>query len=623
MPEGTVEVALRDFVRPAGFAAAAKRLESDRLLVLQGDEGIGKATSAIALLDRAATARPLISLAPVLTVGELAGYGFRSGRGYLIQDHTVDYGTGHGAIGLEAVARHLDTKNAFLIITRRASGPGDSLRYTASWQPPPPLELLDAWCQSLGAVVEPGELSERARARFRRSRRPQEIVDFARHLVDAGDDQGRVHELLEASASDQVRLWFDAEPERDLVLFVTALAFSANTSERAFERSLTALAGRFDDLKPASDDAEDLPPSGLNQTRRRRREGFPFVARDLPAEAGPSATSGVAFVSTEHRRAAISELWNRYDGELWDPTRDWLAECVGIGEAQRNLQIAQGLADLGRVDWHELETEYLNPWALGSHHQRATTCYAILIAGNDDACSSRALELVTRWAAKKSGPRTITAIACLSGSLGLRFPEEAVQWLWHLATKAGEHRAAANAGLALLFTEGASAGDRQLLEVPRLLLRAAGEHPVGAPSAKRTAALEVTAQILNVRHKRGRIALTALLVDQPTLRAPLGQLWSASLRSRPHRRRATLSLRDVLLGLDKKPAGNEVIRQLGRHIVNALPPLEAQLLAQELGPLLAAKAVGNQDQTRAILDTLLAAQPSEAEPQAELKEPSP
>lgn len=624
LPDIDIQRTLRFYVRPKTFAAAETILESRGLVLLDGPEGIGKSAGARALL----VPRPIVGLPPALTLDELASYSFRNGTGYLLQDWGADTGRGDSlAFEIEEVSRSLRDAGASLVITTRRPMLPRALRDVAvRWMRPDANSLIEASMPTL----TPSE-RERVDARFAGGGSPRDIVAFADALVAADGKVDEVERVLDEAARDVVAQWFDALPTLDEVLFVAALAFFHGVREMSFERALAALRRAKEALEPpeppaperaapaadredeerskkpaeAEPKAEERRP--FEQTRRVRATQTPLVAlqQDSAGERSSGTERRLVFEAPSFRGQVLEELWSRYGDELWEPVAIWLDDSVADSDEEARLSVSLGIALLAQVTGGHVRNAFLERWAAGTLRERSAAAYTLWWLALSDSSAPFALAIATAWASGRDEHKRVTATLCLCGELGLRFPGEAMRWLWHLAT--GDTSAAIPAQLAIvdLFRASTLADEADTSVLSYLdgrLAKARRER--GVTSASYSRILIVLSNILGCRGENDA-AVATLLVNRPEAANLVGRLWAETLISRPFRGDALVALRRALRNLERVDGTSAVIGVLGTAIVAELPPNEVGLLKRDLLRELTSRGASDDTLAQAIVGDLL------------------
>jgi hypothetical protein len=617
--DSEVNDALRHYLRPDPFTEALERLRTRGVVILCGPNAIGKRAGAFALLSACDVVRPLIGLSPSLTVDELNRHSFHRQHGYVVQDRTHSQDS-KGTIDyeLDELSRTLVRAGASLVITTSAMAASVGRDLMIAWSSPRPLDLVQRCYDDLGVPAASGQLGERIAERFVHCRTPVEIVDFISSLVSNASKADVGLRLLEQTDADVVEKWFNEEHNEEDILLIAALSFLHNVPEPIFERALADL----EDKMQKEDEGDDEPgaqerssPGRLVQKRRIRLRNVSLVT--LGGGAGNRAdTRGerrLVFVSGGHRKYTISELWNRYDHNLWRPISLWLFQLVLEADTDCALEIGLGIALLARVAPEEVERTYLGSWADGQRREREIACYVLWYASLDDTLSPWALEIAIRWARSSSNRARETAIVCLSGELGLRYPGEALRWLWHLSNRSTPQRPTAQRAFAELCISSVTRGDGDISGFRFLAAKLDSAKDKGIRSGKYSLALDIVDKLLIGRASGGEPALSILIAKRSEVVGTIGSLWARALISRTHRGTAIRALRDTLLNLNEIEGGLQSTRALGVAILALLPIHEVSLLERDLYRQLSTGNSGDQLQARSIVSALLTTSESHLE----------
>lgn len=566
---GEVTAVTGHYVRPPGFEATAQWLRDEHVVVLEGPAGAGKRAGAIALL-REVTDGPVVVLSPLVSPRDLAAGGYRPGCGYLVAGHARPAAEVESDSLWRSARDAVRSAGAFLIVTTTPGVPSLEPVRRVAWQRPPLPEVLGA---CLGGVID-DDMVRKAAESGSADYVMTNVAGFARRIAEGADPATAIQDF-DLTPDDRVRAWFDGNPSRQDVLDVTALAFFPGGTERSFESRRGKLAAALESMFPTAEEPHDLGSGRLSQGRVRchSAHGLITVSR---IRTGRGSRRAVLFKAPGYRRRVIAELWTRYPTEFWDAVKSWLDGLVRTGD---DLPIAAGLALLAEVSLDEVEESYLDPWSagqLGEHGRRVAAsvlwmmCFGVSLA-------PEALRIADRWAGSGDEDPRHTAALAFSGELGVRFPAEAADLLWHLVTASVDDESFLTDALARLFvtlvdTDGA---DAVLSELDRAL--------TGATDMwSRTLALKATLAVLSVPGRRDSLAVFAFLRERPDGSALVGRLWAAVARSRVYREIALVALEKALAALPASPAATRDVIALGNAIARALPPVEVATLKQDL-----------------------------------------
>jgi hypothetical protein len=610
-----IATALEHYVKPARFREALNALRKDRVVVLVGPAGIGKAASAVALL-RQVTDGPLAVLSPAITIGELAERDFKSGMGYVVNDWQHDRSTRQVTdFTWRTLRDQVGEAPAHLVITTastRMRGTGESVCHI-DWELPAVPDLLSSY---LGGTPAESLIADIVGA-LPSGTGIGSVVGLARRLLD-GEDPVKALEELGSDAAMPVREWFAEEHSLTEVLEVIALAFATGRSERTFEVMLANLEKTAEDAGYALD-ADSVGRKRKKTTPRllrpvrglRNREGGLIVRETVVVEG--AARSVVKFRADGYRYQVLAEGWHNYDGMFWGVVRRWLdavvVDSVSDGNSDAQMTVAAGLATLARVDMSEVEESYLYRWAGGSlgWPGQLVATYVLWWMCFDDVLAPVALRIATRWATAGDSACRWTAATAFSGELGARYPTEATNRLWHLIVQAKD---ATDTIFALAqFFATLVAGGQNAGQVLSLLDRRLDDLSRGRRDLRQEALIALSAlAVLSIRDSGGGLpSVTLFLHANPDRTSIVARLWAPVLRYRPLRRRALMALIEAVTAFDNAGDSPELdAHELGSALAEVLQPGEHELLATDLVNMQEHRKRKRQDAT-AIMDALLAA----------------
>ncbi|MEU4830099.1 hypothetical protein [Streptosporangium sp. NPDC023615] len=574
LDEKEIERTLRHFVRPAGFDRALATLREQRVAVLTGGEGIGKWTSGIALLAQTMSPEDeIIILSPGRDLEELSTISFKKNRVYFIHDWTGEKPTKSvWRFTFEILSASLAEAGAHMVITRNRMEVHHEIEaFEIGWQPPDPLELLDTY---LG-TDHPALLEPWFREHVTGLRSPRRIVELAEQMLGGVRP---AQEILADLDGTTVAAWFDGKPKRSEVLVVAALAFAYSMPERIFERLMVRLTDVADAIERQGAERETRPiDEDLPQTRRSWNTRHPLI--------GTSTDAGeprVVFCGPHHREHVITQLCLNYGYQVWEPLRAWVRELAQeLPDVQ--VQAAAGLALLARTRPEEVRESFLRPWAGGVAQERLTAANTLSMMCADDTTAVIAFDTAMEWVENAGQPQAMTAALAFAGGLSIRYPGEAVDWLWYLSLRGIRVSNIAQRALRLLF-QTAAERDGEALTGLRLLAKHL-ERDLGAgmdPGLARRA-LEAVLGVLRSDRLEGEQPLMAwLLLFQPSSAEPIGVLWAWTLHNAHHRAEAVRALCRTLHALDDQNGALFAAEALGRVIWRTLPGAVAVLVERAI-----------------------------------------
>lgn len=603
MGEDEIVCALQSFVEPAAFREAAAILESRSIVVLHGRVGTGKRTGALALLRHDAQRRPIIVLSPGLSAEELRCYDYKPGRDYLILDRTggkddatiVAYNFGE-------LAKELAKGDARLVLTTTAPRSEFPDEFIVLWVQPGVNELIDRYIADRDTAARVlGAVGAAA---------PREVAWIAEQLDRMDGAQGTIDRILEHAGLHTVTRWLEGDPPEPDILLVVAVCFSTGLTETECETMLAQLEATIESDQPKTD-GESAPQTSAPIVRQRRRDrlaAIPILVRHMASDSAAANTElSLTFTSPASRRGILEQLWDRYDLALWGPVRSWLDAIIESADDRTTVSVTAGLALLAKAAPQYVLTNYLGPWAERPGNPRRAACYVIWHAAYDGSVSSWALDCALAWARSPYEDTKSTAVLCLAGPIGMRYPAEATRRLWRLSRAQGVLGAEARNAIITLTRNAALADNADLTPLRYIASQLAGSPSSGRNSRFETA-LRVSDVLMATNDTNGQ-PLTAAIAELPDAAPTLGRIWAAALVHRPHRRAALNGLARALAALGESDRGLDAIRALGPPLLNGLSAPEQQLLRRELPPRLASiRAAASNSQ--AIISALLESIPN-------------
>ncbi|MEV8638304.1 hypothetical protein AB0395_42295 [Streptosporangium sp. NPDC051023] len=572
-----VEHALRNFVRPRCFERALTTLRERHVVVLVGDEGIGKWTSGVALLAEAGLSAERITVfSPGLDLDDLLAASFKKGRIYFVHDWIEGkVEPGVRRFGFDTLSTRLARTGAHLVITlNRAETRQGFEAFEIGWEPPDPLEVLQ---ERLGRA-RPAHERAGIPAEVAALRSPRQVVELAEQML--GGTQSP-EEIMADLCGGTVTAWFDGTPKRSEVLTVAALAFAYGMPERVFERLLVRLTAIADEVERQGAERERRSiGENLPQSRRLWNDGNPLVT--LSADAGEPR---VVFRSPHHREQVILQLYRVYGYSVLEPLRQWIRELANdLPEVQ--IQAAAGLALLARKRPEEVRESFLAPWAGGLVRERLTAASTLSMMCADDTTAAVAFTTALSWVENAGQPQAMTAALAFAGGLSIRYPGETVDWLWYLSLRGVRVSNVAQRALTLMFQAAAERDDEALTGLRLLVRHLDRDLSEGMEPQRTRRALQAVLAVLEAdRLEREESLMAWLLLSRPAGAEAIGTLWAWTLHSAYHRSDAVRALCRTLRHLGEQAgatAATEAAEALGLAVWSTLPEAAAVLVRRAI-----------------------------------------
>jgi hypothetical protein len=585
-----VRASLKTYLPPDSHDDALRLLRSNHVIVIAGQQGLGKRTGALKLLDEVA-AQGLVELPPV-ALEALAENAFKAGHGYLAcgyKDMPGDADADADVAWLAIRAKAREAK-AYLVVTvnreltRRAS---DSVRQVV-WQAPDPADFL--------ALHTDPETATRILGRLDDFCTMETLARIAAHR-----DLDSALEELRASSIEPILTWFEKPKPREAILDLAALAFLPGISERLFEQLRAPLTKLLAEHMPMPPDTPQEAETSLVRGRGRQ-----VITDELVVRNKDQGRTVLYFAAPAYHTEILAQLSRWYSTPFWEALREWLSGVVADGTDRLRAAIAYGLCQLALDNLEEVEVSYLEPWSryeLGwAGHETAT--YLLWLMSEEERLAASALATAIRWSSSSFIEQRWTAAVVFSGVLGLRYPFEAVRRLWSIGVQGKDLSEDAILALAMLFAN-LVAQNEKVDPVLRLLeLRLEQFARPGADSRLKSIALEAVLTVFSAGETEGeRPALVPLLVLQPEASPRVAGLLATMLQFRPCRARSMDVLAKVLQSLQgDDERGWKVAYRLCVNLARALPKDEQIRLNKEFTTRLQSRP-----ETASIADILRAA----------------
>jgi hypothetical protein len=569
LSEAEVSAAISDYVPPPGFRRAAERLRRERVLPIEGADGSGRRTGAIALL-REVTDGPIVVLPHAVTARDLERWNFRREYGYAVMDGGERFGEGDPESWWARLSDRVDRAGGYLVVVTTAGLATAGIR----WERPPVTSVLRRYLAGNWPAEQVDRLADALASNLPAGYSLNGVTRLVWQL-NAGRDLAQPLRRPRKQPGHEVRSWFARHHTSREMAKITALAFLAGTSELTFDsqlRRLEKLLAEYEPLRLRE------PGSAMDEYA-----GYRLADQDLMSVERPRTGSVVGFRERGHQQFVISRLRDTCDAWFWDAVHEWINRMV---VEDHRVEVASGLAWLACVDLDEVRTSFLEPWSLGrlGWSGQVTAAHVLWCMCREEATASPALRTAVEWARSGDADQRSTAMIAFGGELGVCFPSEAARLHWQLATEAGGGQDAGCAALGRLFGVLVDQTDRADVLLTMLdrrrerFSRPGGDHRIRIVTA--TAVLAV----LTVQsHRTGRPSIVEFLRGRPDQVELVARLWVGVLRTTATRREGLVALWH---GTNAFPGGGgaaePVGRELGETLAEVLHRYERPLLHSDL-----------------------------------------
>lgn len=440
----------------AGYDEARQRLMTTRVLVLRGEEGSGRRTSALALLSSLVD-DTIFNLGPDHDLESLFSDDRDGQCGYLL-DSVPGSRVGRLTQTLLSSAEHwLDRSGSFLVITVAARSEAqydDVERYLVDHQVPDPHQVLRSHLH-LHCPELPDPLSDwlddpRLTGRVEAATQPSVMVNLAVALAKAAKDDRSlddaidywIHGRARTDAQRLLRGTQEADPELQPTeqlqrcAFLVALAVFNDAPYLPVAAAAELLAQAL----TAAAYPEGTPHRQIFALRRENcLTWLQGTVERLPRgdRWGEQRTEQIRLRNQDLPSALLDELWHEYDA-VRAPVLHWLQDLVIGRNPEIRVRAAQAVGKLATDDFDYVFQEVISDWA-GSQwaSQRYAAAWALEAAVRTGDTEGRVRWWLRYWCRAGSRYRKLTAVTTYGTGIGADRPEEALRSLRHLS-RAGD-----------------------------------------------------------------------------------------------------------------------------------------------------------------------------------------
>jgi hypothetical protein len=425
---------------------AAAILQRERLVILHGPAGVGKATAGVWLMG---FDNEVLRADPSLSARDLADFRQRFPQGgkrrYLVE--TLPPATARQLTGfvMRAAARDLESVDGYLVITVDEHIPlsPELAGYVVDWpdRPDTALALRAHLAYYLGnaeasAVEDRYDLAQLHAGLAGRAVRS--IDEVARAVVSAFRASRPLDVLLGElgfDAAARVARWFAAEERRPedigLLLAVTVLGGCPYSTVARHARHLELLIADASRIRLSK-----LPANPLRTRSQRLRNVMAVLEPGfVETEYGQSPAELVRLENRWLVQAVLSTVWHEYD-LLSGPLLAWLREAGDDPDPGVRLRAAAAAGWLSQYDFAALRQQLFLPWARGSSEAAWAAADALGQAAWFDSTAPLALALLDVWAWQDDDyDLWWTAAVAYGGETGVRHQGVAMDQLLAIAGK--------------------------------------------------------------------------------------------------------------------------------------------------------------------------------------------
>lgn len=583
LDESRLRSFLVHYLPPTPYDDAFTVLAEDHVVGLYGRQGIGKYAGGLHLL-RDVTSSQIVLLPPVITLKELALRPYERGLGYLVVDRQSEGRTAETEFSWLTVRNQVKEAGSYLVVTSMVTSPPAGEVRHIEWAPP---DLRRVLCSHTHMREPSDDVLDSVVEQLSGTCSVAEFVEVARQIARGVDHQVALARY-DASAAADVRAWFDETHTRRETLEIATLAFADGVKWQVFEQLLGRLESHVAERIPVPEANPDaVVEDFLPQLRATVLTSALITQQDVADSS--SIHQIIKFRKPGYRRRVLVELWNRHDSRFWDSVRAWACDTID----NYNALPAWGLAELAGINFDEVRTQFLDPWASGTQGWpgQLTATYVLWSMCYNDATAPIALGTAKRWANHGDPAQRWAAAVAFGGPLGACYPNEALRQLWQLIVNSSE-RTDACIALAVLFATLTYGSPDSAGKVVSMLNRRVESLEERRPGQRRNVdrrrirELTMTSllTVLSIQDSdRQRPAIFVYLNKRPEEALAVARLWATLLRYQPYRRKAMVALWEGLNALPritKEPAKDAEV--LAVALAAALLPAEHANLVRDL-----------------------------------------
>lgn len=423
------------------FALAAEILLAERLVLIQGRQGVGKSSAALSLLSDGAS---ILSVDPSISSGDLARaterIGIVEGGCYVIESLDPSTAANLNIFVARGLREQLRAKNARLVVTVDQAVVLQS-ELTAFVVPlatrPDPVAVLRNHIKyqldddsSLDTLERQYDLEQFREVLADRNLGHVQAISGA--ILSAFAASTTLADLLDdvgVAAGSLVRDWFQTKPEPTLaeVCLLVSMALLGGCS-------YSTVAGQASVMERivSADTGVRVRKKNYLQTRSTTLSRVLAIAQTSVQETDLGAIPGetVRLANRWTAVAVVDTLWQEYDVIL-EAVIKWLSEAGGDPDANVRVRAAVAAGFFATYDFTLVRERLLELWAQGSEASARAAADALGQSAQYDATAPLVLSLLNRWISEELSDYDLwwTAAVAFGGDLGLSYPSIAMDQL--------------------------------------------------------------------------------------------------------------------------------------------------------------------------------------------------
>lgn len=420
--------------------AASEILLSERLVLIQGRQGVGKSSAAISILS---DADGIVTIDPSISSSDLARaterIGLVDGGRYVIESLDPSTAANLSVFLVRGLREQLRTKDARLVMTVDQAVLLEpeltDFVVPLATRPDPIAVLRKHVAYQLGDAGLP-ELEDRYDLEeFREvlaDRNLGHVQDISRAIIEAFSSSTSLADLLEAigaTAGTRVQDWFQAKPKPTLyeACLLVAVALLGGCTYATVTQHAKAIE-RF----VAKDTGVRVRKKSYLQTRSTALSRILATSQTSVQETdlGSIPSETVRLANRWTAVAVVDALWQEYD-VLLQATIKWLGAAGHDPDPQVRVRAAVATGFFATYDFTLVRERLLEPWARGPSESARAAADALGQSAQYDATAPLVLSLLNRWISEELSDYDLwwTAAVTYGGDLGLTYPSIAMDQL--------------------------------------------------------------------------------------------------------------------------------------------------------------------------------------------------
>ncbi len=432
------------YVETASYPLAERFLKEKHLLILWGEQSLGKQTTAIHLLS-SLPSDEIFEINPAIQ--NLSSFECETNQAYVIDTLAPDIAEKINGYVLNALSLKLRKQNSYFVITidsRTRIARQEFSGYIFNWSKLPQSDVLLekhlAWyLKEQARLVDTYHLIQAAPVRqfLKNKLLPGHIDQLAGLLakVVVSEEFTLEDALAHFSllADEQVESWFDKHPNLAQGVFMITLAVLNGCKYQTVDNASQRLQSLIQ--LPSQQEEASASETVFNTKRRQRLKeiGAHLVQGYENTEFGRSPVELIELDNTAFQPAILSYVWQEYE-RLREPLLVWLHELGSYSDLDVRIKAAAAVGELSNYAFGFVREKVLLPWANCQNRRlQRLVALALSIPVFESGLAPQVLGLLHHWSTVNNANLRWTATVAYGSYVGLRFPHIALRDLLAIA----------------------------------------------------------------------------------------------------------------------------------------------------------------------------------------------